>query len=146
VVKPLAARLKAIGLYAGATLLGDGRVSLILDVQAIARRAMAGEVAEAAAAQRSETEEVVETTQVLVADIGDGRRVAIPLSSVTRLEKLSASLLEHVGGREVVQYRGAITPVVRLAQVLGGAAYGEPSDELSVVVHTHRGRSIAVVV
>src|SRR3712207_7228198 len=43
VVKPLSARLKAIGTYAGATLLGDGRVSLILDVQAIARRTLRSE-------------------------------------------------------------------------------------------------------
>src|SRR5690606_18272287 len=46
VVKPLSGRLKAIGLYAGATLLGDGSVSLILDVQAIARRVLAGDLGE----------------------------------------------------------------------------------------------------
>ena len=39
VVKPLSRQLKGIGTYAGATILGDGRVALILDVRALARRA-----------------------------------------------------------------------------------------------------------
>lgn len=145
VVKPLSGRLKAIGLYAGATLLGDGRVSLILDVQAIGRRAMAGDRGELERARSAEDRtELRETVQVLVAGIGDGRRVAIPLASVTRLEKLPANLLEHVGGREVLQYRGSITPVVRLDRMLGTLA--QERDELTVVVSSRRGRSVAVVV
>ncbi|WP_199422572.1 chemotaxis protein CheA [Actinotalea solisilvae] len=145
VVKPLSGRLKAIGLYAGATLLGDGRVSLILDVQAIGRRAMAGDRGELERARSAEDRtELRETVQVLVAGIGDGRRVAIPLASVTRLEKLPATLLEHVGGREVLQYRGSITPVVRLDRMLGTLA--QERDELTVVVSSRRGRSVAVVV
>src|SRR5690606_38993448 len=149
VVKPLAAQLKSIGLYAGATLLGDGRVSLILDVPAIARRTMGTEVSEAARSARTDDRTVTEaSSQVLVAGIGGDRRVAIPLSTVTRLEKLPASMVEHVGGREVVQYRGAITPVVRLARLLGTAsAFDAPlEDELTVVVYTRGDRSVALVV
>uniref|UniRef100_UPI0020279086 chemotaxis protein CheA n=1 Tax=Actinotalea sp. C106 TaxID=2908644 RepID=UPI0020279086 len=145
VVKPLSARLKSIGLYAGATLLGDGRVSLILDVQAIARRSMAGEIGEAERGSRaSAAVEVVETVQVLVVGVGDGRRVAIPLSAVTRLEKIPATAIEHTGGREVVQYRGSITPVVRLGSSYGMAV--SEDDELTVVVYTRGLRSVAIVV
>ncbi|HEY3438698.1 MAG TPA: chemotaxis protein CheA, partial [Actinotalea sp.] len=145
VVKPLSARLKAIGLYAGATLMGDGRVSLILDVQGLARRSMAVEIGEAdRTSHLDDVSQVVETVQVLVAGIGDGRRVAIPLSSVTRLERLPASVVEHVGAREVMQYRGGITPVVRLDRLLGG--YVELGEDLTVVVCTRRDRSVALVV
>ncbi|GGC01735.1 chemotaxis protein CheA [Cellulomonas carbonis] len=145
VVKPLSGRLKAIGLYAGATLLGDGRVSLILDVQAIGRRAMATEIGEASRAVGThDAAERRETVQVLVAGIGGDRRVAIPLATVTRLEKLPAAMVEHVGGREVVQYRGSITPVVRLDRILGSAVADR--DELTVVVSTRGARSVAIVV
>lgn len=145
VVKPLSGRLKAIGLYAGATLLGDGRVSLILDVQAIGRRAMSSEVGEAArTVGTQDTATRRETVQVLVAGIGGDRRVAIPLATVTRLEKLPAAMVEHVGGREVVQYRGSITPVVRLDRILGSMVGDH--DELTVVVSTRNGRSVAIVV
>ncbi|WP_246131170.1 chemotaxis protein CheA [Cellulomonas aerilata] len=146
VVKPLSARLKAIGTYAGATLLGDGRVSLILDVQAIARRTLSGESLEADWEQSAaKAARAADAEQVLVAGIGGGRRVAIPLSAVTRLERLKHEVIEHVGGREVVQYRGAIVPLVRLERLLGG--YTEAaSEELLVVVYTRGTRSVAIVV
>lgn len=146
VVKPLSARLKAIGVYAGATVLGDGRVALILDVQAIARRALPGEPLEQAndllAAANAGADE---TEQVLVVGVGAGRRVAMPLASVARLEHLRTADLELVGGREVVQYRDTILPLMRLGHLLG--AMGEPDgDELLVVVYSRAGRSVGLVV
>lgn len=145
VVKPLSPRLKAIGLYAGATLLGDGRVSLILDVQAIGRRCMGTDVVDTERVRTTEDARLGrETDQVLVAGIGGDRRVAIPLAAVTRLETLPAAMVEHVGGREVVQYRGAITPVVRLDRLLGSTLVDR--DELTVVVSTRGERSVAIVV
>ena len=145
VVKALSARLKAIGVFAGATLLGDGRVSLILDVQNLARRSLAAELVEVDRTSAASAAVAVPAEQVLVAGIGGGRRVAIPLGAVTRLERLRRDLVEHVGGREVVQYRGAIVPLVRLDQLLGGQGDSE-SEELLVVVYTRGVRSVAIVV
>jgi two-component system chemotaxis sensor kinase CheA len=146
VVKPLSVRLKTIGIYAGATVLGDGRVALILDVQAIARRALPGELpdesadtAVVAGAARDDIE------QVLVVGVGSGRHVAMPLASVARLEHVPTTELELVGGREVVQYRGTILPLMRLGALLG-AAGAEDGDEVLVVVYSRRGRSVGLVV
>jgi len=98
VVKPLTARLRGVGVYAGATLLGDGRVSLILDVQAIARRALTGTSVEGEQEQTAAPSLPVKATnQVLVVGIGGGRRVAIPLAAVTRLELVHSDVVEHVG-------------------------------------------------
>jgi two-component system, chemotaxis family, sensor kinase CheA len=147
VVKPLSARLKAIGAYAGATVLGDGHVALILDVQAIARRALAGDLDSAARDARSGTGTTAahEVQQVLVVGIGGGRQVAMPLASVARLEHVQAEQVEYVGGREVVQYRGTILPLARLDRLLG--AYGsEESSELLLVVYSRAGRSVGLVV
>ncbi|MBN9326533.1 MAG: chemotaxis protein CheA, partial [Cellulomonas sp.] len=120
VVKALSPRLKSIGTYSGATVLGDGRVALILDVQGLARRALVGEPESGLGRTRSTAAAAGASTarQVLVAGIGGGRRVAMPLASVTRLEQIPASLVGLVGGREVVQYRGAILPLVRLDRLL----------------------------
>lgn len=146
VVKPLSGRLKTIGLYAGATLMGDGQVALILDVQGLARRSLTleGSAEQARRAAAADLTVKTEVEQVLVAGIGDGRRVAIPLSAVTRLERLPATVVERVGGREVMQYRGAITPVVRLDRVLGSLS--DLSDEIVVVVYTRGDRAVAIVV
>jgi two-component system chemotaxis sensor kinase CheA len=146
VVKALSPRLKSIGVYAGATVLGDGRVALILDVQGLARRALAAAASEGLL-QRSATTAASDTStdQVLVASIGGGRRVAMPLASVTRLEQVARDAVELVGGREVVQYRGSILPLVRLDRLLGAGRL-EGDGPLQVVVHTRGGRSVGLVV
>jgi two-component system chemotaxis sensor kinase CheA len=144
VVTPLAARLKAIGVYSGATVLGDGRVALILDVQAIARRAITRDPDLTSRGTSEQSSARAEVEQVLVAGIGDGRRVAMPLASVARLEHVRAQDVELVGGREVVQYRGTILPLVRMDRLLGTAA--RPSDELLLIVYTRGERSVGLVV
>src|SRR4051812_28555323 len=147
VVKAVGGQLKAIGLYSGATVLGDGAAALILDVQALARRALRTETAER---QESRISTVTATSaaerqRMLLAAIGGGRRVAIPLDTVTRLEQVRSETVERVGSREVVQYRGAILPIVRLDRHLG--AFGESDREvLEVIVYADHGRSVAIVV
>jgi len=108
------------------------------------RRADTAESAQQAATlARDEHDSEVE--QLLVTDIGDGRRVAIPLATVTRLERIARARVEYVGGREVVQYRGGIMPVCRLGRLLG-AAEAPDGDELQVVVCGRDGQSVALVV
>ena len=150
VVKAVGGQMKAIGLYSGATVLGDGTVALILDVQALARRALRTETTERsqeAAREAAAAASTIDTDRqrMLLAAIGGGRRVAIPLDTVTRLEQVRTEAVEKVGNREVVQYRGAILPMVRLDRHLG--AYGEAEREvLEVIVYSDHGRSVAIVV
>jgi two-component system chemotaxis sensor kinase CheA len=147
VVKPLSARFKDIGVYAGATLLGDGHVALILDVASLARRS------HLAASSRGDREQTAPTQRsgsggvdrLLIAGVGD-RRVAIPLDMVTRLEEFPASKIEHAGAREVVQYRDQILPVLRLAHLLGTYSSETDQETVPVVVYTEHGRSVALAV
>jgi len=145
VVKPLSSRLKSMGVYSGATILGDGRVALILDVQALAKGALRPGGVEREQVVTDHSDRPDESERVLLVGAGGGREVAIPLSMVTRLEQVSIDRVERVGSREVVQYRGAILPLLRLQQHLG--SYGEESPtHLLLVVYTSAGRSIALVV
>ncbi|GID99699.1 ATPase [Paractinoplanes durhamensis] len=147
VVKALNSRFKDIGLYAGATILGDGKVGLILDVSSLARRSHLAADADRKSLEGSSRANAVSGTgeRLLVTAVGD-RRVAIPLDTVTRLEEFPRDRIEHAGSREVVQYRGQILPLVRLSHLLG--AYGEEpeGDTVSVVVYSEAGRSVALVV
>jgi len=146
VVKPLGRHLKSIPVYAGATMLGDGTVVLILDVATLARRSNV--LANASGVATVENEGTGETTEpVLVVEVASGRRAAIPLEMVTRLEEIKPSSIERVGGREVVQYRGHIMPLVRLSTLLG--AYGEAASEdegVQLVVYTRGERSVGFAV
>ena len=81
--------------------------------------------------------------QVFGPGVGDDRRVAISMSMVTRLEMISADSIESVGSREVVQYRGRILPLIRLARHLG--THETAQAELPVAVYSREGHSVAIV-
>ena len=147
VVKALTARFKDIGLYAGATILGDGKVALILDVASLARRShLAGGNSDritGGGAHDSATGGG-DVSRLLITGVAD-RRVAIPLDTVTRLEEFTRDKIERVGRREVVQYRDQILPMVRLSHLLGGYAE-QDAETVSVVVYTEHDRSVALAV
>jgi two-component system chemotaxis sensor kinase CheA len=148
VVKPLSRQLKGIGTYAGATILGDGRVALILDVRALARRAHV--VREGDSNIDAAKQAAVVATQdgpepLLVVAVGE-RRLGVPLSMVTRLEEIPAAGVERVGQREVVQYRGQLLPLARLANVLGAQAGPSDDEQLKTIVYTQGRRSVGLVV
>ena len=142
VVKPLGTQLKGLAVYAGATILGDGAVALILDTLALAQRAHvlhAGVDGKAPEHSAAEAAASASASPLLVVACA-GRPTAIPLAMVTRLEQFPAASTEHVGHQEVVQYRGGVLPLVRLG------AGADPGDPLNVVVHTENGRSVGLVV
>lgn len=148
VVKALTNRFKEIGVYAGATILGDGKVALILDVASLARRSnLATGGAERESADATDAATLASTAdRLLVTNLGE-RRVAIPLDSVTRLEEFAVDRIERVMGQEVVQYRGQILPLVRLTHLIGTGAESAPAgDVVSAVVYTEGERSVAMIV
>jgi two-component system chemotaxis sensor kinase CheA len=147
VVKALNSRFKDIGLYAGATILGDGKVGLILDVSSLARRShlTADSERENPVGASRATGGTGTGERLLVTAVGE-RRVAIPLDTVTRLEEFPRDRIEQAGSREVVQYRGQILPLVRLSHLLGAYSEAEQGDTVSVVVYSEGGRSVALVV
>jgi two-component system, chemotaxis family, sensor kinase CheA len=148
VVKPLSRQLKGIGTYAGATILGDGRVSLIVDVRALARRARVfreNDTTSDAAKQTTVAVAADGPEPLLVVAVGD-RRVGVPLSMVTRLEEIPAASVERVGQREVVQYRGQLLPLGRLSTLLGTGSGTDDDGQLKVIVYTQGRRSVGLVV
>ncbi|MBL8723385.1 MAG: chemotaxis protein CheA, partial [Planctomycetes bacterium] len=126
VVKPLGKQLKSVPVFAGAAIMGDGRVALILDVMGLAQKATivrsSHQTAGAVAAAGQQQPKQGQSRQVLlVVDAGGGRRVALDLHRVARLEDLSTGLLEASAGQQVVQYRGEVMPVANLASLLNDA-------------------------
>jgi len=154
VVKPLGKQLKSVNVFAGATIMGDGRVALILDVLGLAKRArVVSEGRERSAAEaegKLAQDEALHARHrpVLLVQCGDKGRVAIDLAAVARVEEFSPERLELSSGQEAVQYRGHIMPLIRLTRVLddGGASDIAGSCPLQVVVHEQSGRNVGLVV
>ena len=147
VVKPLARQIKGIQVYAGATVMGDGRVALILDVGGLARASGVVSAAERAAARnQAMASNEAENRQSLLVVAAGGGRVAIPLAAVARLEDFTNQTVQQVGGRGVVFYRGEIMPVVPLATLTGMGGYGEAPTKMRAIIYTEGGRSIGLTV
>jgi two-component system chemotaxis sensor kinase CheA len=148
VVKPLGKQLKHVHCFAGATIMGDGAVALIIDVMAMAQKASVTGDSQSAVGSAEATavaSDAADRQQRLIFKAGSKDRVAIPLSAVARLEELPTSSLERSQGREVVQYRGEIMPLVRISKLIG-LPPTQDKDVLQVVVYAQNGRSIGLVV
>ncbi len=130
VVKPLGKQLKSINCFAGATIMGDGRVALILDIQGLAQRAhMVSDSQEASLtvdSGESATEAAAQTETLLLFQGPDDRQMAISLHGVARLEQFSQDMVEHVGRQDVIQYRDQILPLIYLSSVFGQSGSPRP--------------------
>lgn len=150
VVKPLSRQLKGLGEFAGATIMGDGTIALILDVMGLAIAAgLAGEMRDQSlvASHKNDEHAVRKIETLLVVDLGDARRFALPTSMISRLEKIAHSAIEHADGREVIQYRGAIMPLLRLSEVFGGKpSQNQCQNEFQVVVYAEQDYRCGFVV
>jgi two-component system, chemotaxis family, sensor kinase CheA len=146
VVKPLGRHVQGVRDYAGATILGDGHVALILDVAGLATRVglssskcetLSHKTAEAVAAAG-------EQQSLLVFRNGPQEPCAVPIELVSRIERIRASQVERLGGRRTMQYRGASLPLLSLSDV---AAVDQISDEqqLVVIVFEIAGRPLGLL-
>ncbi len=150
VVKPLGKQLKGLTSYAGATIMGDGKVSLILDITGIGQ--LSGVLSESRDQLRGEAaknEASREERQTfLLFRAGSFERMAVPLSLVARLEEFPASRIEHAGGKLVVQYRERILQLTRLSSVLGvpGDASAAMADPAQVIVFSDGDHMAGLVV
>ncbi len=148
VVKPLSKQLKSVSCFAGATIMGDGRVALILDVLGLAQmtHVVSQQHEQTTAQQTNKSGDAGGARESwLLFRLGSSGRMAIPLSLVSRLEEFSVSQVERFAGHEVIQYRDQIMPLLRLSDALGysGSTAGEL---LPVVVTSRQGQNIGLVV
>jgi len=148
VVKPLSQQLKGIPAFSGATIMGDGKVALILDVMGLAQSArVVTQTRQRARLESSEKGDGKETDKqtLLLFGIGEKGRMAIPLSMVARLEEFKQADIEKSGDQDVVQYRGEIMPLIYLSKIFNGDTSYTERETLQAVVYTKNGRSVALV-
>ncbi len=150
VVKPLGKQLKGLTEYAGATIMGDGRVALILDVLGIGQRSgvLAESREQARVATGKKAHAGIEQQRLLLFRAGSFERLAVPLSLVARLEEFPRNSIEFAGGCQVVQYRNRILPLVPLRDVLESGAHDpdQAPDPVQVIVFNDGDRSVGAVV
>ena len=122
VVKPLSKFMKGIGAFSGNTIMGDGKVALILDIQGIARLANLkfNDIEEISKADEAllARRELLEKQYILLFTVHEKEVFVLPMAMVARLEKIFARDIETVGNREFVQLHGSSLPLIRLNKYL----------------------------
>jgi two-component system chemotaxis sensor kinase CheA len=153
VVKPLSAVLKDIGLYSGATVLGNADLALILDPGSIAIRAgiaMSADEDHARSAEGEMDAGAARNLEYLLVE-ASGRQAAVPLADVLRIEQLPLSRIEYIAGRPVLNFEGQLLPVEDAGGVLDPAegdpaALGGSERKIIVVVCREGKRQVGIAV
>jgi two-component system chemotaxis sensor kinase CheA len=147
VVKPLSPVLREIGLFSGATVLGNGTLALILDVGATAARAGVKPIEEASAGISVGEAAVQEAAgeSFLIFEDRVRERMALPLDMVERIESVPLERIEYAGGRPLLQYRGELLPLKDQGDVLPDLeAARQRGEELLATVLICGGESAGV--
>lgn len=145
VVKPVGRLVKHLTSYAGCTITGEGRVIMILDTAGIASAAAVSSRTEdtrTAASQDPSQLEREDTESVLLFDGGFPALQAVPLSRVARLEEFPQTMFEQADGRILVQYRGALMPIVPAHPSMDVTA----QSPRPVIVFSKDGQTIGIAV
>jgi len=123
VVKPLGEHLRPIREFGGATILGDGSVALILDVNGIGAGLKLRRIEQLADDETSEGPSTLSSSssnqeKVLLFSGHDEELFALPLPVLARIERVSASEVREIGGRLVWERTDCIMPLIRPQDVI----------------------------
>jgi two-component system chemotaxis sensor kinase CheA len=141
VVKPLPEFVQTCKCFSGATIMGDGRVIMILDAGGLMAGAhlhftdlQAEEKLRQEEEKRRAAAAAARRHSVIVCTGARDEFFAIPQDRIMRLEKLSTADIQLVGDREFMDYRGHGLPLIRLDQLLQVKPVPDELKEVFVVI------------
>ena len=146
VVKPLGRHMKHCNGYAGAAIMGDGRVALILDVAGLSGMAGLNSVEGTGRASEVVKKSIgakEDSQSLLVFRNAEDEQFSVPLGLVSRIEKIKRDEIEEVGGKKVMQYRGESLPLVAINDVSEVKSLAD-KEELIVIVFRISGREVGL--
>ena len=150
VIKPLGELLRDMSNFAGATIMGNGEVALILDIDGIARKSGLVERLQANPIRQEElyVAPVEEMISVLLFEIPGLHKIALPLEAIDHIIKLDPAQIQQNGSREVVYFNEQLMDLVRLDHYVSGGSKDSHLHQLSVPVLTchYRDRLYGLVV
>jgi two-component system chemotaxis sensor kinase CheA len=144
VVKPMHSAMRSLGCFAGATIMGDGRVALILSIEGVARHAGVrfDGGADVLASARG-ADQGPEAQTVLLFQYGPRERFAVPLAMVRRIEMVHMSQVERIGDQEFVTVDDVSTRILRLDRFLSVSSF-EDRDPMFLLLPRNVGHPFGV--
>ncbi len=133
VVKPLHDQLGDEHPFAGTSVLGDGRIALILEIATVAELGrLRPAKADIYMAPPDNTAE--ELRNVLLFHVGGEERFAMPLCLVARVDRVLLDEIQIANGSEYLRHRDTLIPLVRLERVIPRIEAEYPPDRLLVII------------
>jgi two-component system chemotaxis sensor kinase CheA len=140
VVKPMHRAVKGISLYSGATVLGDGKVAMILDAAGLAKHYNVRDVGggKENKKQKTATEEGAELRSLLLFSNGGAEQFGVSMQDVKRVEAIETSSIERIGSQEYITLDGVSTRIVRLEDGLRVQSSSQPENMFFLIPQNAR--------
>ena len=145
VVKPMHWAVKSLGLYSGATIMGNGKVALILDVEGISINSGISQDIDRVAKESKKEVKSEDLQTVLLFKSGEKEQFAMPLPLIRRIEQVAISDISQIGEREYITVDEASTLVLRLDNILKVSAVVE-QEQMYLLLPRHFKRRVGILV
>lgn len=143
VVKPLHPAVKQLGIYAGATIMGNGKTALILDVGGIARHTGIT-LAERIMEEREKELRTEDLQSVLLFKSGPKEQLALSLPLIRRIEPIKLKDVELIGDKEYITVDGVSTLIIRLDHLLKVSPLVD-QEEMFLILPRHLKRPVGIL-
>ncbi|MFH1147055.1 MAG: chemotaxis protein CheW [Pseudomonadota bacterium] len=149
VVKSVPRFFKSCPCYAGTTIMGDGRVALILDVAGIAAKAelrfiSTEEEKRIRAEVDNRAHNLREKQKILLFENAPGEYFGVNLDLIMRVEKIPSGDLEEFGDKEFIKHEGGMLRLIRLENFLP-VKRPESGEKVCVIVPKNLDRPVGIV-
>jgi two-component system chemotaxis sensor kinase CheA len=137
VVKSIPRFFKQSQCYSGTTIMGDGSVALILDINGITSKSnlqFTDQKAQAKADEKASNTAESEVQSLLMFENAKDEIFALNLDLIKRIEKLSVEDIEKVGEKEYIEHEGNSLRVIRMEEFLPVRSPEEESKDLYVII------------
>lgn len=142
VVKPMSSTLAHLKTFTGHTILGDGSVVLIIDPAGAAQLLGIEKIDDKKRDAARISEARSEKRRYVAFMAGHGAPKVIPLSLISRIEMVSASSIEVVNGRYVLQRDDGLMPIVQV----GGAMGWEAEQSYPILIVSSGSKTMGLLV
>ena len=148
VVKPMPEYLSSVTVFSGATILGDGTVAMILDTHAFiqATRLMDLDKNVSSFVSEEEAKSMVEQQSILIFDNGTDEQFAVTIPLIQRVDTITLDLIQYVGDKEYIEYRGQQIRVLRLSDYLPIQKPTYDSDSFNIIIPKETRIPVAILI
>lgn len=141
-VKPLPSFLKSCLVYSGVTIMGDGRISLILDVEGIAKTSDIRIVDKSTANEKVST---VEHQNLMIFKCSGPEYFAVDMNMVARVETIKACGIQQIGDDKYVNINGKPIKIIYPEAFLPVKNSAYSADKLMVIIPKLVSRPIGLI-